>query len=515
MNKSPYLFLACIVGVSLLAGCDDTKVQTELKTPVYNTGLAADELRNSKFMEKFPDQAATYLLNDETEVMTTYKGSIAFRKNDNVNPLPKGNDKAQPYLKNLWLGYPFMYEYNEARGHTYALEDFVEIDRINRYAHNGGLPATCWTCKTPQMVAWVDEYGDDFWSMNVNEFREKIDLRDDTIGCANCHNSETMELQLYSVPLKDWLVRSGQDIDNISRNEMRSLVCAQCHSEYYFQEPGHGASKKPVFPWDNGFNPEDMAQYYMGYGDGQMPGFEGQFTDWVHPASGAPMVKMQHPEYEMWIDGVHGAAGVSCADCHMPYEKANGGKKMSSHWWTSPMKDPKLSACRQCHSDKSPEYLRSRVEDTQEKTFNLLLKAQDVSVKAHEAVRLATLSGTRAANFDQLIIDARAMVRKGQLFWDYVSAENGVGFHNPTKSLATLASSIEYSQKAIDLAMQASNYSIARTLAQDIKTLVPPIVEHSRKLQQDPNHLRSHVWLNLLSPLPKGDLYWHGTEVVK
>ncbi len=512
MNKSPYLFLACILGVSLLAGCDDSKIQTELKTPVYKTGLAADELGNGAFIEIFPAQGATYALNDETEVMTTYKGSIPFRKNDNVNALPKGNDKAQPYLKNLWLGYPFMYEYNEARGHTYALEDFVEIDRINRYSEKGGLPATCWNCKTPQMVAWVEEYGDDFWSMDVNQFRDRVDLRDDTIGCANCHNSETMELQLYSVPLKDWLAKNGRSEADISRNEMRSLVCAQCHVEYYFQEPGHGASKKPVFPWDNGFNPADMVEYYTGYGDGQVAGFEGQFYDWIHPASKTPMVKMQHPEYEMWIDSTHGAAGVSCADCHMPYEKSTDGKKMSSHWWTSPLKDPKLMACRQCHSDKTPEYLLSRVEDTQQKTFDLLLKAQEKSVKAHEAVRLALNSNSRHANYDALIIEAQTMIRNGQLFWDYVSAENSVGFHNPTKSLDSLATSIEYSQKAIDIAMKATNYGIARTLEQDIMTLVPPIVENSRKLQQDPNHLRSHVWLNLLPVLPAADLYWHGTE---
>ncbi len=515
MNKTNSLLISSlVVTAALLGACDDTKVTTELKTPIYQTGLGEKEYKLTPFLEKFPEHATSYLRNNESEIMTEYKGSINFRKNDNVNPLPKGFEHAQPYLKNLWLGYPFMYEYNEARGHTLAIHDFLEIDRINRYKIDGGLPATCWNCKTPQMVPLVEEYGDAFWAMDVNDFRAKIDPDEDTIGCANCHNSETMELQLYSAPLKDWLVRSGKNIDDISRNEMRSLVCAQCHVEYYFTDPGQGVSKKPVFPWDNGFGPEEMYQYYKGHGDGQREGFEGQFTDWTHPASNTPMIKMQHPEYETWIDGIHGAAGVSCADCHMPYVKGENKQKMSSHWWTSPLKDSEMRACRQCHSDKSPEYLKERVLYTQDRTYEQLLVAQEYSVKAHEAVRLAELSYSKAENFDELIIEARDNVRKGQLFWDYVSAENSIGFHNPTKALDTLTTSIVTSQKAIDLAMQAANFTTAETLAEDITTLVPPILEMSRKLQQDPEYLKTHKWLELLKPLPKADLVWEGTEQI-
>ncbi len=516
MNKIPYFLACCFVFTPLLlAGCDDTQIQTELKTPVYDTKLPKDEYKNTPFMEIFPEHAASYKRNDEDTVMTEYKGSVNFRKNDNVNDLPKGYKYAQPYLKNLWLGYPFMYEYNEARGHTYAIEDFLEIDRINRYAEKGGLPATCWNCKTPQMVPWVEEYGDKFWAMDVNDFREKIDPIEDTIGCANCHNSETMELQLYSEPLKDWLARSGKDINNISRNEMRTLVCAQCHVEYYFTEPNKGVSKKPVFPWDNGFGPEDMYEYFTAHGDGNVAGFEGQFYDWIHPVSQTPMVKMQHPEYETWIDSTHGAAGVSCADCHMPYVMGEDKKKMSSHWWTSPLKDAEMRACRQCHSDKSADYLRERVLYTQEKTYNQLLAAQEVSVKAHEAIRLAMESEDKASNYNELITEARRMVRKGQLFWDYVSAENSVGFHNPAKALDTLASSAKYSQEAINIAMQAANFTTAPILAEDIKTLVPPILEMSRKLHQDPAHLASHKWLEVLKPLPEAELYWEGGEKAK
>ena len=152
------LAAAALLALPLLGGCQD--VDTELKAPEYKTGLPAGETRISAYKEAFPHQYASYQKNNETSVMTEYKGSVPFHKNDDVNPLPKGYKHAQPYLKNLWLGYPFMYEYNEARGHTYAVKDFVNIDRINRYGEKGGLPATCWNCKTPKMMEWIGKYGD-------------------------------------------------------------------------------------------------------------------------------------------------------------------------------------------------------------------------------------------------------------------------------------------------------------------------------------------------------------------
>lgn len=495
--------------VGLVAGCSDVPT-TELKTPVYKTKLAKNEMRVSAFAGEFPDQYASYKKNDESEIMTKYKGSVNYNKEDIWDPLPEGFRNAQPYLKNLWLGYPFMYEYREARGHTYAIEDQLHIDRISRYGEKGLMPSSCWNCKTPKMVTWLEQYGDDFWKKDFNEFRESIDPAEDTIGCANCHNSQTMALQLYSQPLKDYLQSVGKDPNNMPRNEMRSLVCAQCHVEYYFNDKGHGPEKGVTFPWANGFSPEEMYKYYNDKGNVKQAGFEGNFADWTHPASRTPMIKMQHPEYETWIDSTHGSAGVSCADCHMPYERTSG-KKMSSHWWTSPLKDPELHACRQCHSDKTADYLRQRVYYTQDRTYKQLLTAQDRSVKAHEAVRLATeYEGPKAANYDDLMIKARQGIRKGQMFWDWVSAENSVGFHNPVKTLDTLSQSINLSQEAIDAALQATNYAIAPQLEGDIQTIVPPIRKMSRKLQQDPEYLTTHPWLKYLKPLPKADQVWDG-----
>ncbi|MBD5552889.1 MAG: ammonia-forming cytochrome c nitrite reductase subunit c552, partial [Desulfovibrio sp.] len=400
------------------------------------------------------------------------------------------------------------------RGHTWALTDFINIDRINRYGEKGLLPATCWNCKTPKMMNWIKEYGDEFWAKDVNTFRpaDMINEKENSISCATCHDPATMELRLYSVPLSDWLKRSGRDWNKISLNEKRALVCAQCHVEYYFTVKGNGPTAKPVFPWDNGLDPENFYEYYKTHGPKDASGKETPFHDFIHAASKTPIIKMQHPDYEMWSNGPHGSAGVSCADCHMPYMRMNG-QKFSSHWMTSPLKDPEMRACRQCHYDKTPEYLRDRVLYVQSKTYDQLLKAEEESVRAHEAIRLASeWDGPKSPDYDKLLAEAREANRKGQMFWDYVSAENGVGFHNPAKSLDTLMTSMECSNKAVRLAEEATNWGIAPVISGDIKKLVPPILTLRRVLQQDREFLDKNPWTKILPTLPKHPQVWFNQE---
>lgn len=503
-----WCMLLAVLLVFACSGCNDT---SEPLVPTYKTQLAASEERNSEFGKVFPKQYKTYLLNNESETMTDFNGSVPWNKHDGT-PLPNGEKYAQPYLKNLWLGYPFSYEYRAGRGHTYAIEDISHIDRINRYSEKAGLPATCWNCKTTKMPAWVKEHGDRFWSMEFHDFRTKQDPKDHSIGCATCHEPEAMTLRITSVPLNDYLASKGIDWKQASRNEMRALVCAQCHVEYYFTDKNLFPEKaaKPVFPWENGFSAEQMYEYYNSHGSTKDKGFEGKFTDWVHAVSKVPMLKAQHPEYEMWVDGTHGAAGVTCADCHMPYVRVDDKKKISTHQWTSPLKNTDRS-CRTCHTDKTAEFLKERVIFTQKRTMEQLLIAQETSVRAHEAVRLANeYQGAKHPEYEKLMLEAREMTRKGQFFWDLISAENSVGFHNPVKAMETLVKSQQYSRKAVDAAVKATNYAIASSLDGDIKTIVPPITKHSRELQMSQEHLDSHKWLKYLPLTPKSDMVWDG-----
>ena len=82
------------------------------------------------------------------------------------------------------------------------------------------------------------------------------------MGCTNCHDpADRMRLTLTSVPLKEALARQGRDWREASRDEMRSLVCAQCHVEYYFETGEHGVAAKPHLPWAKGMNPEDIYRF--------------------------------------------------------------------------------------------------------------------------------------------------------------------------------------------------------------------------------------------------------------
>ena len=517
MNKQTstlFTVFSMIVLVFFFAGC--TEIPDPV-TPEYSTDLTEEQAeKNSAFSELFPLQYQTYqqLKAPDFDMahgqMTEYAGSVAHEKHL-CGDLPQAYKYCQPYLKNLWLGYPFSFEYNRARGHANAVHDILDIDRLNRYSEQAGLPATCWNCKSNKMPGYIEEYGDDFWAMEFNDFREKHDLADHAVGCNICHDPEDMSLRITSVPLTVALEKQDRDWRDASRNEMRSLVCAQCHVEYYFQHQEFGAPAKPVFPWDLGKNPEDIYEYKKGFGITDREGFEGWFIDWTHPVSNTPMIKTQHPEYEMWHDSTHGAAGVSCADCHMAYTRMDGKKKISSHFQTSPLRSLEAisNTCGQCHTDKEPQYLKDRVIYSQEKTWNQLMAAQEESVRAHEAVRLASeYDGQVRDDYNELMIQARERVRKGQWFWDYVSAENSAGFHNPAKAIDTLSKSQTYSRQAVQYAMQATNYGIAPHLEGDIHEIVPPIEEHSRKLQMSREHLDSHEWLGYLPLFEEAEQIW-------
>ena len=106
------------------------------------------------------------------------------------------------------------------------------------------------------------------------------------IGCFDCHEPNTMKLRITRPALREAFQRQGKDIDHVSHQEMRSLVCAQCHVEYYFA----GKDNYLTFPWDKGTASDQMVEYFE----------ENKFSDWTHAVSKTPMVKIRHPDYELY-----------------------------------------------------------------------------------------------------------------------------------------------------------------------------------------------------------------------
>jgi nitrite reductase (cytochrome c-552) len=212
---------------------------------------------------------------------------------------------------------------------------------------------------------------------------------------------------------------------------MRSLVCAQCHVEYYFKtDEAKGWKNYLVFPWDDGTDIEGMLKYFDNL----------NFTDFTHPISKTPIVKAQHPDYEIYLTGIHAYRGVSCADCHMPYH-SEGGVKFTDHHVQSPLLEISKS-CAVCHR-WSEEEVKTRVESIQMKVRNAVLAAEQALTQAHFDIAAAV----QASVTDQELKEVRQLLRHAQFRWDYVSSNNGLGFHSPQECMRILGDSVNQAQQ--------------------------------------------------------------------
>lgn len=375
--------------------------------------------------QNFPNQWATLQKTATNNEETIYGGSSKFSWLER-----------DPRQVILFAGYAFSKEYNDDRGHANALTDVRETARLNLDPNDPKrTPGTCYSCKSSNNPALWDELGmTEFDRMSFMEIGARID---EPIGCANCHEAGTMRLIVTNPALEEALQSQGKDWTTFTRQEMRTVVCANCHVEYYFK----GEDKYLTFPWAKGTRVEDMIAYYE----------ESGFKDWDYPETGTPMLKAQHPEYEFFTAGsTHFNAGVSCADCHMPYV-SDGAAKFSSHDVHSPLLNPEAS-CGQCHTDT--EYVLGRTALIQDQVAETKLNTEDVIIDAINAIKAA------AANpeADTALLDqARDLHRKAQFMWDFISAENSTGFHNPEYALKVLAESTDLARQAQMLAAQSVN----------------------------------------------------------
>ena len=335
-----------------------------------------------------------------------------------------------PEMPVLWAGYAFSREYNEARGHMNAVRDVREILRTGV-----AQPGTCWTCKSSNVPGLMAKIG-------TKEFyrRKWVELGHDVkhpIGCVDCHNPKTMELRISRPALTQALEREGRNIAEISHQEMRSLVCAQCHVEYHFKD-----KKDPelIFPWHKGTRAEQIEEHYD----------EIDFFDWEHPLSRTKMLKAQHPDYELSKEGIHFQRGVSCADCHMPYW-TEGGVKFTDHKIESPLNKISYS-CAVCHTENE-EQLRKNVYDRQDIINQLRKQAQKLLARTHIEAKKAWEKGATQAE----IAPALKLIRQAQWRWDFAVASLGASFHAPLEVARLLGTAMEKAQEA--------RLEIARVLA--------------------------------------------------
>jgi nitrite reductase (cytochrome c-552) len=399
--------------------------------PVENRGflplveIAPMEPDSEIWGVNFPNQYSTFLKTATNNMDTTYAGSSQFSWLER-----------DPRLIILFAGYPFSKDYNDDRGHANALEDVRKTGRLNLNPDDPKhTPATCYSCKSANNPGLWDEMG--MAEFDKTSFLDMMPRIEETIGCANCHEAGTMRLIVTNPALNEALKAQGRDWHTFTRQEMRTVVCANCHVEYYFK----GDGKYLTFPWANGTDIYSIVELYDRLG----------FEDWEYPETGTPMLKAQHPEFEFFTAGsTHYQAGVACADCHMPYVR-DGAAKFSSHDVHSPLLNPE-QACGQCHTDS--EYAVDRVNTIQEQVATTKIATEDAILDAINAIKLAAADPRASA---ELLDQARSLHRKAQFMWDFVSAENSTGFHNPEYALRILADSTNFARQAQMFAARSIN----------------------------------------------------------
>ena len=309
---------------------------------------------------------------------------------------------ANPFRRRAWAGNAFALEYNAARAHHYAQID----QQQSRRTRERQQPAGCINCHAAEAPQLIDEHGwEGLHAMSYDELRDELHHGS---SCLDCHDPQSMELRVTRPALRDALLATGIDPDRADRQAMRSYVCAQCHVEYYFR----GSGQQLTLPWSDGLRFEDIEQYYA----------QREFSDWTHAETGAGLVKIQHPNFELHRLGVHAEHDIACADCHMPQIR-EGGVQISDHWIRSPMAQPQ-QACAGCHRG-SAERLVQRTAALQRTTRTLLQETEQALAELMDAIVTAGSQGAAEPVLDE----ARQAQRRAQMRWDFIDADASAGFH--------------------------------------------------------------------------------------
>lgn len=426
-NALPWLALIALfallgVGIALLLANVQRRHDESAMPPVQYVPVAEFETDPAVWGKNFPHQYNSFMRTQETNIRTPYGG------NQNYSKL-----ESNPLRKKFWEGYAFALEYTEDRGHFYALSDQKETRRTKEREQ----PGTCLNCHTADAPRLIAEMGWD--KMNQTPYNEHRDNVHAAISCGDCHNNKDMSLKITRPAFVNAMAKRGVDVNKATHQQMRTYVCAQCHVEYYFEKD----SKALTFPWDEskdlgkGITIENIAAYYKKDGH----------TDWEHKLTGGKMIKMQHPDYEMYSTGIHAKNNVACADCHMPYTR-EGAQKYSDHWVRSPL-DNVNNACQTCHKS-SEEELKNRVVTIQDRTRDMQASAELAISDAIDAIKAAKDAGATPEQLEK----AYTLHRDAQMRWDYVDAESSMGFHSPQEATRALGHAADMGRQA---QMEANN----------------------------------------------------------
>lgn len=384
-----------------------------------------------------------------------------------------------PYMALLFNGWGFGVEYNEPRGHAYMVRDQLGIDASR--LKSGGV---CLSCKTPYAPKLQKEMGTDYYRKPFKEVLGKIpaEHRELGVACIDCHDNRDMGLKISRrFTLLNAYREIGVDPALLTRQEMRSAVCAQCHVTYNIPKDAAGKSVGLYFPWQKSrpgaITIENIIRQIRE---------DKSVREWTQAVTGFKMGFIRHPEYEFWTNGsTHYKAGASCADCHMPYT-VSGVHKVSDHRVMSPVQAD-MKACKQCHAE-STEWLRDRVFAIQDQIISIMIRA------GYQTATVAKLfETTHKARAEGKMIDP-ALYDKAKEFYEeafyrslFMGAENSIGFHNPTEGLRILGDSIAFGTRAEAYLRQAlTRAGVDVPIKVDLEIMKYVDLRGEKKLRFDP-----------------------------
>jgi nitrite reductase (cytochrome c-552) len=525
-QKKRGLLIALVAGVfalvalgaaALLVNIAERK-QEARSSYVKLVELTESDVDPAKWGTNWPREYDGYKRTSEP-THTKYGGGAAGAE----GALPPQKSARDPWLTRVFAGYLFAVDYRDRRGHAFALFDQENTKRNvpaeNKQSGNCmhchasimplykklGKEALPQASEAEQIQKGLEKVGEmSYW--DAHKALEAITGgKAHPVSCVDCHDPASMEIRVtrpafitgiqklaassapvpHLTSIETW--RKGSkarpydpNLDG-TRQEKRSYVCGQCHVEYFC-----GKGTTIFFPWAEGLKVEEMEHHYDGL---EVKGK--RFKDWTHAETGMEVLKAQHPEFEMWSQGIHARSGVACADCHMPY-KREGAQKISEHWVRSPLLSANRS-CAGCHPYGDDE-LKSRVEAIQDRHFALMTRAGQAAVAMidaivavrkpyddrHRAAAAAKAKETlekkegflklareeqdkqlsaetnqhllamwrEVVEKDPAIKELGELQRAAQWRLDLVAAENSMGFHAPQEMARILGESIDLSRQA-------------------------------------------------------------------
>ena len=399
------LFFIVLVGTVLLGimiiSVTERRAESVKRTMLYE--IPPYEMDASVWGRNFPRQYDSWKRTEDMSFKSKYGGSK-----------PKDYLEVTPEYVVLFGGFPFSLEYNQGRGHSYALEDVLSSLRIG-----DATGAACWECKSPDVPRLMNELGlEEFTAKKLHEIKHEIN---NPISCFDCHDENTLALRSLRPAVLAGFQSLGKTMESLSHQEKRSAVCSQCHSTYHFSETG-----RVTFPWTKGLQAENVEEYYR----------QTQASDWIHPISNVRMIKTRHPDYEIFTTSLHYARGVSCADCHMPYT-TEGAEKFSNHHLRSPLANIS-GTCAVCHRWGEEDTVK-QVELIQDRVKEVRDRAMDMLVKAHFDIAACMEIGAD----DGELSTVRDELRYAQMYWDFIASANAMGFHSPQESQRILTTALE------------------------------------------------------------------------